>query len=247
MKLLVLAAGYATRLKPLTDKTAKPLLPVASRPMIDHVLGKFADSSAIDQIFVVTNHRYADDFRAWAAEHGGSFGQKPLVVVDDGTTSNDDRLGAIGDMDFVIRTSHIDDDLIVVAGDNLFSDSLSGFVEQAQKRGVLVGVYDVGSLVEIRKYNNLGLDEEGRITHFEEKPVSPTSTLTAIALYHYPRAVVPKVAAYLASGGNPDQPGRFVQWLYPQLPCFTYRVHGIWLDIGSHETYDEAQRLFRSS
>jgi len=139
------------------------------------------------------------------------------------------------------------DDLIVVAGDNLFSDSLSGFVEQAQKRGVLVGVYDVGSLVEIRKYNNLGLDAEGRITHFEEKPASPTSTLTAIALYHYPRAVVPKVATYLASGGNPDQPGRFVQWLYPQLPCFTYRVHGIWLDIGSHETYDEAQRLFRSS
>jgi glucose-1-phosphate thymidylyltransferase len=246
MKLLVLAAGYATRLRPLTDNQAKPLLPVAGRPMIDHVLDKFSASPEIDEIYVVTNRRYAPNFFAWSDSHGGKFAGKTIHVVDDQTTSNEDRLGAIGDIGYVLRTHNIDDDLIVVAGDNLFSGTLEGFVATAKQRGVLVGVYDVGDLTQIRKYNNLGLDSEGRITFFEEKPQKPISTVTAIALYHYPKDVLPWLHRYLAEGKNPDQPGRLVEWLYPQLPCFTYRIDGMWLDIGSRETYDEAQRLFQA-
>lgn len=245
MKLLVLAAGYATRLRPLTDHQAKPLLPVAGRPMIDHVLDKFAACPEIDGIYVVTNRRYAPNFVRWAEDLGGQFAGKPIHIVDDGTTSNDDRLGAIGDIGYVLRTCNIDDDLVVVAGDNLFSGTLEDFVKTAKQRGILVGVYDVGDLEQIRKYNNLGLDDEGRITHFEEKPQTPVSTVTAIALYHYPRAVLPWLHRYLADGKNPDQPGRLVEWLFPQIPCYTYRITGIWLDIGSRETYDEAQRLFQ--
>ena len=246
MKLLVLAAGYATRLRPLTDNQAKPLLPVAGRPMIDHVLDKFSACPEIDAIYVVTNRRYAPNFRAWSDSHGGMFANKTIHIVDDGTTSNEDRLGAIGDIGYVLRSHNIDDDLIVVAGDNLFSGTLEGFVATAKQRGVLVGVYDVGDLTQIRKYNNLGLDDEGRITFFEEKPQKPISTVTAIALSHYPKDVLPWLHRYLAEGKNPDQPGRLVEWLYPQLPCFTYRIEGMWLDIGSRETYDEAQRLFQA-
>lgn len=246
MKLLVLAAGYATRLRPLTDNTAKPLLPVAGKPMIDHVLEKFDRSPVIDAIYVVTNSRYAKSFEEWASQRRaeGRFAGRPIRIFNDGTSSNEDRLGAIGDIGFVMNSAELDDDLIVVAGDNLFSGALDEYVEVAQKKGVLVGTYDVGSLEEIRKYNNLGLDAEGRITLFEEKPQTPISTLTAIALYHYPRAVLPLIRQYLAEGNNPDQPGRLVQWLFPRVPCFTYRISGTWLDIGSRETYDEAQKIF---
>ena len=246
MKLLVLAAGYATRLSPLTNHQAKPRLPVAGRPMSEHVLEKFSTCPQIDRIYVVTNHRYAANFQAWAGERGGSFCGRPLTIVDDGTQRSDDRLGATGDIDYVLRTCAIEDDLIVVAGDNLFSGALDGFVQAAQQKGVLVGVYDVGDLEEIRKYNNLEVDAAGRITHFEEKPQKPKSTLTAIALYHYPRTALPWFGRYLSGGGNPDQPGRFIEWLYPQLPCFTHRIVGKWLDIGSHQTYDQAQRLFQT-
>jgi len=214
--------------------------------MIDHVLDKFSACPEIDAIYVVTNRRYAPNFRAWSDSHGGMFADKTIHIVDDGTTSNEDRLGAIGDIGYVLRSHNIDDDLIVVAGDNLFSGTLEGFVATAKQRGVLVGVYDVGDLTQIRKYNNLGLDDEGRITFFEEKPQKPISTVTAIALYHYPKDVLPWLHRYLAEGKNPDQPGRLVEWLYPQLPCFTYRIEGMWLDIGSRETYDEAQRLFQA-
>lgn len=215
--------------------------------MLEHVLDKFQDCPEIDAIYVVTNRRYAPNFHSWAASLHGHFAGKPIHIVDDGTGSNEDRLGAIGDIGYVLRSYAIDDDLVVVAGDNLFSGTLTDFVQSAKQRGVLVGVYDVGDLEQIRKYNNLGIADDGRITFFEEKPSQPISTVTAIALYHYPRTVLPYLHRYLAEGKNPDQPGRLVEWLYPQLPCYTYRISGIWLDIGSRETYDEAQRLFQPS
>lgn len=251
MKLLILAAGYATRLRPLTDNQAKPLLPVAGRPMIDHVIEKLVGKlpsgagSIIDEIHVVTNNKFTPHFTKWAQEHGGTYAGRPLRVWNDGTLTNEDRLGAIGDIKFVLDQTKLDDDLIIVAGDNLFSDDLSEYVKVARDKGILVGVYDVKDLQEIRKYNNLGLDASGRITFFEEKPQEPKSTITAIALYHYPRTALPLIQKYIAEGNNPDQPGRLVQWLYPRVPCYTYEIKGQWLDIGSKETYEEAQHLFR--
>jgi glucose-1-phosphate thymidylyltransferase len=251
MKLLILAAGYATRLRPLTDNQAKPLLPVAGRPMIDHVIEKLVGKlpasvdPIIDEIHVVTNNKFTPHFTKWAQEHGGAYAGRPLRVWNDGTLTNEDRLGAIGDIKFVLDKTKLDDDLIVVAGDNLFSDDLSEYVKTAREKGILVGVYDVKDLQEIRKYNNLGLDPDGRITFFEEKPQEPKSTITAIALYHYPRTALPLIHKYIAEGNNPDQPGRLVQWLYPRVPCYTYEIKGQWLDIGSKETYEEAQHQFK--
>lgn len=244
MKLLILAAGYATRLYPLTENQAKPLLPVAGKPMIDHVIEKFNGCKEIDEIYVVTNNKFTPHFEKWATEAGTKFDGRKLRVFNDQTTTNDNRLGAIGDILYVIEQASLDDDLIVVAGDNLFSGGLQDYVAQCKSKGILIGVYDVKDLEQVKKYNSLGLDKNGQITFFEEKSPHPQSSVTAIALYHYPKDTLPMIRQYAAEGNNIDQPGRLVQWFYPRVACHTYEVKGIWLDIGSLETYEEAQRLF---
>ena len=146
----------------------------------------------------------------------------------------------------MLLTQKVDDDLIVVAGDNLFSEKLNDFGKLCrEKNAPVLALYDVGNLEEIKKYNAISVDAEGRITFFEEKPKNPTSTLTGIALYFYPRHTVPLIKQYIAEGNNPDQPGRLVQWLYPRTPFHTWRVPGLWFDIGSKETLEEANQIFR--
>jgi len=250
IKLIVLAAGFATRLYPLTLERPKPLLPVAhpdraaGKPMIEHVLDNLACLPGIDGLSIVTNAKFAHCFEAWSREHGGRL-HLELALVSDGVEDESQRLGAIGDLDLVLRRAEIDDDIVVVAGDNLFSQPLQGFPEFCRRKGTpVLGIYDVGDLEAVRKFNTLALDAEGRITAFVEKPQNPTSTLTGIALYFYPRRLLPLIHRYLAEGNNPDQPGRLVQWLYPQVPFYTWRVPGLWYDIGSPESLAEANRIF---
>jgi glucose-1-phosphate thymidylyltransferase len=241
VKLIVLAAGYATRLYPLTRDRPKHLLEVAGRPVLDHVLERL-EPIGFDGAYIATNAKFAGRFREWAA---GYDGQLRPEIVDDGTSSDVDRPGAIGDLGLVLREASIDDDVVVAAGDNLFTEPLGGFGETARERGEpLLAVYDVGDLEEIRKYNAIEVDDDGRIAFFEEKPAEPRSTLTGIALYFYPRAVLPLVDDYLGAGNNPDQPGRFVEWLYRRRPVYVWEVPGEWLDIGSRETLEEADRVF---
>ena len=218
MKAVVLAAGYATRLRPLTDRIAKELLPVGGRPIIDWILERIAEVDAVDQVHVVTNARKAPGFRAWADG-------RDVVVHDDGTTSNDDRLGAIGDLRFVIDAAGLDDDLLVIAGDNLFEFSLADYVSFWRSKGVAsaVAVRDVGSRELASKYGIVDLDANARVLGFVEKPENPTSTLAATAAYIYHRRHVPLVAEYLADGNPSDQPGRLVAWLYRREPVFGYR------------------------
>jgi glucose-1-phosphate thymidylyltransferase len=238
MKLLVLGAGYATRLYPLTRDRPKPLLPIGGRPMVDRLLESL-EPIGFDATYVVTNAKFAGQFRDWAAGTGA-------VVVDDGTLSEEDRLGAIGDVAFVIDREEIDDDLVVVAGDNLFSEQLGDFGRVARERAVpLLAIHDVGDVELIRgRYNSIEVDAKGRITYFEEKPAEPRSTLSGIALYFYPRPTLPLIGEYLAAGNNPDQPGRLVEWLYPRVDVYTWPVPGRWYDIGSREQLDEADRIF---
>jgi len=245
VKLIVLGAGYATRLHPLTLDQPKPLLPVAGRAMIEHVLDNLSPLSEIDGIYVVTNAKFADHFRRWAKGYRKADSDIEIVIIDDGSTDDANKLGAIGDINLVLTEAQIDDDIIVVAGDNLFSDSLEAFGEVCRRLdGPVLGVYDVGSLEEIRKYSAIEIDDEDRITLFEEKPAEPKSTLTGIALYYYPRTTLPLIRQYLAEGNNADQPGRLVQWLYQRTPFYVWRVPGIWYDVGSKETLAEANRIF---
>lgn len=244
MKLIVLAAGYATRLYPLTLNQPKPLLDVAGKPMLEHVLDNLAPVGEIDHVYVVTNGKFAGHFERWA-EGRRSSGGPEITVVNDHSTDDSNKLGAIGDLNLVLNQAAVVDDIMVVAGDNLFSERLGEFGEYCRAKGApVLAVYDVGDLEAIKKYNSIEVDEDGRITFFEEKPASPKSTLTGIALYYYPESALPLVRRYVEEGNNPDQPGRLVQWMYERTPFYTWRVPGIWYDVGSKETLEEANRIF---
>lgn len=244
MKVLILAAGYATRLYPLTLTQPKPLLSVAGKPMIDYVMDHLAPIGGIDRVYVVTNAKFAGQFQQWADDYGART-KLNFTIINDGSTDDSNKLGAIGDLHLVLKRERIDDDLIVVAGDNLFSESLAGFGALVRQRNApVLGVYDVGSLEQAKKYGVVAVDGAGVITQFVEKPAQPPSTLISVALYYYPRAVLPLVDRYIAEGNNPDQPGRLIQWLYPRQPVYTWAVPGMWFDIGSKETLEEANRIF---
>ena len=159
--------------------------------------------------------------------------------------SDSDKLGAIGDIELVVQRENLHlSDLVVVAGDNLFSESLDDFGRFVKGHAAVLATYDVGDLEAIRKYNAIEVDSASVITHFEEKPAQPKSTNTGIALYYFSRETVAMFATYIREGNNPDQPGRFIQWLYRRLPVHTYPVPGIWFDIGSKETLEEANVVF---
>lgn len=244
MKVLILAAGYATRLHPLTLTQPKPLLPVAGKPMIDYVMDNLAPIAGIDRVYVVTNAKFAGHFQKWADAYG-KHAPFAFTIINDGSTDDSNKLGAIGDLNLVLKQERVDDDLIVVAGDNLFSEKLGAFGEFCRAKNTpVLGVYDVESLEAAKKYGVVAVNRDGVIADFKEKPEHPASTLIGIALYYYPRATLKLVDQYIAEGNNPDQPGRLIQWLYPRTPVSTWTVPGMWYDIGSKETLEEANRIF---
>jgi len=244
MNALILAAGYATRLYPLTLNRAKPLLVVGGKPIIEWVVDNLQDVRDLEMIYVVTNDKFAADFRAWSEHYQNQHPQFKFKIVNDGSKTDDDKLGAIGDINFVVTRENLSESsLLIVAGDNLFTESLEGFVVCAKGSEVTVGIHDVGEREAIKKYGNVLINEDGIITHLEEKPQTPRGTLAVIALYYYSPAVLSLLTAYLAAGNNPDQPGRFVQWLYTRKPVKTYLIRGRWLDIGSKETWENADRI----
>jgi glucose-1-phosphate thymidylyltransferase len=243
VKAIVLAAGYATRLYPLTLDTPKPLLEVGGRPILGRLLEQLAAVESLDHVYVVTNAKFAERFREFASAWEGPF---ELSVVDDGTTSDEDKLGAIGDLGLVIEHERLDDDLLVAAGDSVFSEGgLGGLVRLGQeKQAVATAVYDVGSVEAVKRYSAITADEGGRVVAFEEKPARPETTLAGVALYFYPREMLPLVRRYLEEGNNPDQPGRLVEWLHTRTPVHVWHIPGRWHDIGSPETLAQADREF---
>jgi glucose-1-phosphate thymidylyltransferase len=194
--------------------------------------------------YVVTNAKFAKHFEDWASAYRPDLHFR-FTIVNDGSTDDSNKLGAIGDMHLVLTKYEINDDIIVIGGDNLFSNDLSEFGDYCrEKNAPVTGVYDVGDLEAIKKYNAIEIDEDHRITYFEEKPKVPRSTLTGIALYYYPVTALPLIYEYIAEGNNPDQPGRLVQWLYARAPFYVWKAPGLWYDVGSIETLEEANRVF---
>ncbi len=245
MNALILAAGYATRLYPLTLNKAKPLLEVAGKPMIDWVLDNLAPIPELERAYVVTNSKFVKNFQDWAGIYRRKKPKFAIEIIDDGSTDDSDKLGAIGDICLVVaRHDLVQDDLIVVAGDNLFSEPLVDFARAAKTSKATLATYDVDNLEAIRKYSSITTDSEGVITRFEEKPPNPTNTVAGIALYYFSRELVPLFTTYIAAGNNPDQPGRFIQWLYQRKPVKTFQIKGTWFDIGSKETLEEANQIF---
>ena len=245
MNALILAAGYATRLYPLTLNKAKPLLEVGGKPIIEWLLDNLADIPGLGTVYIVTNAKFAGEFQNWANGYQEQHREITIKIINDGSKSDDDKLGAIGDINLVlVRENLTDEDLLVIAGDNLFQQPLSDFVNAARHSAATVAVHDVGNLEAMKKYGAVTVDKNGVITNFEEKPEKPKSTLAAVALYYYSRDVLPLFTTYLAAGNNPDQPGLFLQWLYTRKPVNTFEIKGRWLDIGSKETLKSADEIF---
>jgi glucose-1-phosphate thymidylyltransferase len=249
MNALILAAGYATRLYPLTLNKAKPLLEVGGKPMIEWLFDNLVSVPGLGTVYVVTNNKFAKDFQNWANAYEDrkreSTSKIKIKVINDGSTSDDDKLGAIGDINLVLtREGLTNADLLVVAGDNLFEQPLTDFVNAAKNSPATVAVHDVGDLEAMKKYGTVTIDNKGVITNFEEKPKQPKSTLAAVALYYYSRETLPLFTTYLAAGNNPDQPGLFLQWLYTRKSVGTFEIKGRWLDIGSKETLENADKIF---
>ena len=213
--------------------------------MIQWVVDNLAPVPELETIFIVTNAKFASAFQTWADRYQDRQAKLKFKIINDGSTSDDDKLGAIGDINLVLtRENLIGTDLLVIAGDNLFSEPLNRFVDYAKQTEATVALYDVGDLEAMKKYAAVTVNAKGVITHFEEKPKEPKSTLAAIALYYYSREVLPLFTTYIAGGNNPDQPGRFLQWLYLRKPVKTFQITGKWLDIGSKETLEEANQIF---
>ena len=241
MKAVILAAGYATRLRPLTDELPKHLLPVGGRPMLDWILDKIREIEEVDAVHLVSNSRFTGVFERWGEANG-------VAVHDDGTTTNDDRLGAVGDLRLTIVRGELDDDLLVVAGDNLFDFSLvdyAGFWRSKQQASA-VAVYDCGDVELATHFGIVDLDESGRIVHFVEKPSEPPSTLAATATYLFRREHVPLVETYVGQGHPPDNIGSFLGWLSAQRPVYGYRFEGEWWDIGNRAQLLEADNRMRA-
>jgi glucose-1-phosphate thymidylyltransferase len=245
MKSIILAAGYATRLRPLTEHTAKPLLPIAGRPMIDHICDKIAELNEVDHVHVVTNRRFASAFGAWAARRTGL----PVTVHDDGTTSNEDRLGAIGDIRFTIeRAGLAGEDLLIIAGDNLFDFSLVDYAAfwRGKGDGSAIALYRCPDRELVKQYSIVELDDEERVRSFTEKPANPTTDLVAIATYLYRGEHAALIDRYLAEGNSADQPGNLVAWLVSRVPVYGFRFSGAWLDIGDQGQLLEADNRARA-
>ena len=242
MKCLILAAGYATRLYPLTKDTPKPLLEVAGKSILERLLDKIRLIDKIDHVYVVTNARFANAFEEWVGEYTYT---KKLTVIDDGTTSNDNRLGAIGDIQYVIDHVGLSDDLMILAGDNLFDFDLRDFEQFFQEKSAdVITAYEVADIDLARRIGIVELDSEARILSFEEKPQQPKSRWGVPALYIYKQETLPLVKKYLDEGNNPDAPGHFVPWLIKHKPVYAFQFEGQWHDIGTIESYEEAQTVF---
>ncbi len=237
LRAVFLAAGFATRLYPLTLNRAKPLLEVAGVPMMTRILRQVEACGGVADGVVVANGRFHADFRAWERGAGAGF---PITVVNDGAMTNETRLGAIRDLALALETAPAREDFdgyLVLACDNLFEFDLARLSDRfaASGRGQLI-VREVPTPVPSGKYSEVMLDAAGvRITRFREKPANPESNLSAIAVYLLPRELPTLVREYLAAGGNPDAPGHFIAWLSERTPLEATRLDGRWIDIGSAE------------
>ncbi|MCM8801357.1 MAG: nucleotidyltransferase family protein [Candidatus Omnitrophica bacterium] len=245
MKALILAAGYGTRLYPLTKCFPKPLLKINDKPIIDYIIEKLDRIDEIDKIFVVTNNRFIKFFKKW--RRGCSF-KKKIILINDLTRNFHKRRGAIKDIEFVLNKKKLKDDLLVIGGDNLFEDNLDsfiGFVKSIRSYPV-VGVCDIKDRSEAKRYGVVRLDRRKRIIDFKEKPQEPESTVVAMCLYYLPKEKLNFIKEYLKQNTDKhDAVGFYISWLVKKVKVYGFTFHGHWYDIGHLKLYQDAKRHFK--
>ena len=241
MKCLFLAAGYATRLYPLTENFPKPLLEVAGKPILDWLIDDMTQSGLIDEFIVISNHKFAHIFEDWAAKHT----QLSIKVIDDGTNSNETRLGAVKDIQFAIEQLQLDDNLLVMAGDNLLDFSLADFIRYAiGKQATCIMRYYEANEVRLHKSGVAEVATDDRVLSFVEKPAEPRSHWCVPAFYYYIREDSHKIQQAIDNGCGTDAPGSFISWLCGQTNVYAWEMPGQRYDIGNLESYEQVKRVF---
>lgn len=241
MKCLILAAGYATRLYPLTENFPKPLLKVGEKTILDWLIDDIDTLGVVDEYVVISNHKYAHHFDAWAAEKS-----RKITVVDDGTSTNETRLGAVKDIQFAIEKLNIDDDMLVIAGDNVLDFSLTKFIKYAKEKGTsCIMRYYEESDVKLTKCGVVEIDDKDRIISMEEKPRQPKSHWCCPPFYYYTKADARLVPKGIESGCGTDAPGSYIAWLCTQTPVHAMEMPGSRYDIGNLESYNRVQKDYK--
>lgn len=244
MKAILLAAGYATRLYPLTLNFPKALLPINCIPVINIIIGKLELIPAINEIIVVANNRFYSDFKNWRKEY--SF-KKKVTILNDETTSDGDKLGAIADLGFVISKKNIKEDIVVVGADNLFDAKLGNFIKFGREsKKICVGVFDFKRRSEVEKYGVVRLGRNKKIIDFQEKPKHPKSTLVAMCLYYFPKGKAKIISKYLQLSNVKDAVGHYISWLVKKGYAYGWVFSGRWFDIGDKQQYFKANKTFQT-
>lgn len=243
MKAIIPVAGYATRLYPLTKDKPKALIEVKGKPILSHIISKVCGLEGITEIIVVTNNKFFYQFEDWSKEEKSNV---PIKVINDNTTSNEDRLGQMGDIQLALEECKIKEDILVVSGDNLFNFSLKGMLADFRaKRANLIALYDVSDREEAKKMGVVQADKSMRVRAFQEKPAEPKSTLCSCGIYFYPAKTIARISEYLAEGNDPDKMGNFIEWLIGKDVVYGHIFLEKWFDIGSFESLGRAREEFK--
>lgn len=248
MKCVLLAAGYATRMYPLTENFPKPLLDVGGKTILDWLVDDVFENCGISDFVVISNHKFVEQFSSWAEQKVGPAGNGSLkiTVLDDGSTENENRLGAVKDIEFAIESLVIDEDILVLAGDNLLDFSFSGFVSYAQKvNTTCIMRHYQASVEKLRKTGVIEVDNDGLVLTMEEKPSEPKSNWAVPPFYFYKKEDLSLFKEAIASGCNTDAPGSFISWLINKRPVHAYEMPGKRFDVGSIEGYDVIKKTYR--
>ena len=242
MKAIILVAGYATRLYPLTLNTPKALLEINGKAIIDYIVDEINTIDEIDTIYVVTNHKFAEHFGNWAKTVKSD---KPVEVIDDGTTTEETRRGAIGDILYTIDEKNIDDETVIIAGDNFFTYKLKDYFDYYKKVGKdCVCVKELKDPELCKAFAVVLKDENGKVIEIEEKPENPKSDKVAYATYMYTKDTMKLIKKYIDEGNKPDAPGHFPEWLCKFKDVYAYIFDGECYDIGTPQSYKEVCELF---
>jgi len=245
IKAIILAAGYATRLHPLTENQPKSLLNVGDKPIIEHITDKVQRMEEIDQILIITNDKFHLMFKSWLKDYQSRI---PIKIINDGTFNNEDRLGAIGDLNFTILEESITDDILLIAGDNLFGFSLRDFHNYfKQKDRSIIAFHDLKEKEKVANKFGVGImDQNKKIINFEEKPSNPSSTLAATCCYIISKKDVKQIPQYIKESERWDNPGDFADWLKERSNVYGYVFEEHWFDIGSFEGLEKANKFYET-